>query len=86
MPAPLFPFPNMPVVRLISTTAFVGTKCVCLKRSCVSHKALCQWKDFTNCGVRHLQDPVTKEITLDQIAFAQNHRKIAHPELSTAQT
>ena len=43
-----------------------------------------RWKDFTNCGVRHMQDPITKEITLDQVAFAQNLRKIAHPELSTA--
>ena len=31
-----------------------------------------------------MQDPITKEITLGQIAFAQNLRKIAHPELSTA--
>ena len=42
------------------------------------------WKDFANCGVRHLQDPTTKEIALDQIAFAQNLSKISHPELSTA--
>ena len=42
------------------------------------------WKDFTNCGTRHCQDPVTKEITLDQIEYAQNLRPIAHPELKTA--
>ena len=42
------------------------------------------WHDFTNCGVRHQQDPKTKEITLDQIAYSQQLRKIAHSELSTA--
>ena len=42
------------------------------------------WNDFTNCGVHHIQDPKTKEITLDQVAFANNLRLISHPELSTA--
>ena len=42
------------------------------------------WNDFTNCGVHHEQDTKTKEITLNQIAFANNLRPIAHPELSTA--
>ena len=42
------------------------------------------WKDFTNCGVRHLQDIITKEITLDQIEYTQNLRPISHPELKTA--
>jgi hypothetical protein len=40
------------------------------------------WKDFTNCGARHLQDTVTKEITLDQIA--QNLNNIAHLEPGAA--
>jgi hypothetical protein len=42
------------------------------------------WRDFTNCGTRHIQDPITKEITLDQIEYTQNMRPIAHPELKTA--
>ena len=42
------------------------------------------WKDFTNCGTRHIQNPTTKEITLDQIEYTQNLRQIAHPELKTA--
>ncbi len=42
------------------------------------------WKDFTNCGTRHIQNPITKEITLDQIEYTQNLRQIAHPELKTA--
>ena len=36
---------------------------------------------FTNCGVRHVQDIRTKEITLDQIAFASNLRTTSHPQL-----
>ena len=47
-------------------------------------KLTISWNDFTNCGVRHVQNPQTKEITLDQIAFAQTLRKINHPELRTA--
>ena len=42
------------------------------------------WKDFTNCGVRHIQNTVTKEITLDQIEYTQILRPIVHPELETA--
>ena len=42
------------------------------------------WKEFTNCGTRHIQDPVTKEITLDQIEYAKNMCTISHPELKTA--
>ena len=37
---------------------------------------------FTNCGVKHVQDLRTKEITLDQITYASNLRPIAHPQLS----
>ena len=32
------------------------------------------WYTFTNCGVRHMQCQVTKEITLDQIQLANNLR------------
>jgi hypothetical protein len=43
------------------------------------------WNDFTNCGVHHQQDKITKEITLDQIHYVQNLRVIVHPQLSTGQ-
>ena len=33
-----------------------------------------QWHSFTNCGVRHIQDKLTKEITLDQIVYVGNLR------------
>ena len=41
-----------------------------------------EWNVFTNCGVRHVQDVRTKEITLGQIHFASNLRSISHPQLS----
>ena len=41
-----------------------------------------EWYVFTNCGVRHIQDKITKEITLDQIQFANNLRVIAHSQIS----
>ena len=41
-----------------------------------------EWCTFTNCGVKHVQDLRTKEITLDQITYASNLRPIAHPQLS----
>jgi hypothetical protein len=41
------------------------------------------WNDFTNCGVHHIQNKITKEITLDQNAFASKLVKISHPQLST---
>merc|ERR1711873_46767 len=43
-----------------------------------------EWHVFTNCGVRHVQDKVTREITLDQIAYANNLCCIAHPQLTGA--
>ena len=38
---------------------------------------------FTNCGVQHIQNPFTREITLDQIDFLTKLRTIEHPQLST---
>ena len=38
---------------------------------------------FLNCGVQHTQCPRTKEISLDQVAYATNLRSIAHTQLST---
>ena len=38
---------------------------------------------FTNCGVQHIQNPITREITLDQIDFVSKLRTIEHPQLAT---
>ena len=38
---------------------------------------------FLHCGVQHTQCPRTKEITLDQVAYATNLRGIAHSQLSS---
>merc|ERR1712051_304790 len=41
-----------------------------------------EWHVFTNCGVRHVHDVRTKEVTLDQIQFASSLHAIAHPQLT----
>ena len=41
------------------------------------------WNEFTNCGVRHVQDPNTKEVTLDQHDYIKNMRPICHPQLKS---
>ena len=38
---------------------------------------------FTNCGVQHIQDSVSKGITLDQITFLSALRAVEHPQLGT---
>ena len=38
---------------------------------------------FTNCGVQHIQNPVTREITLDHSDFVSKLRAIEHPQLAT---
>ena len=40
-----------------------------------------EWYQFTNCGVRHYQDQVTMEITLDQVEYVQRLRPMAHIQL-----
>ena len=40
-----------------------------------------EWNEFTNCGVRHVQDVSTKEVTLDQCEYIKNMRPISHPQL-----
>ena len=40
-----------------------------------------EWHTFTNCGVRHIQDQQTKEITLDQIVYVGNLRPIVHAQV-----
>ena len=42
-----------------------------------------EWHVFTNCGVRHVQDIRTKEITLDQIAYVSNLRTFVPPPKKT---
>ena len=39
-----------------------------------------EWHSFSNCGVRHIQDQQTKEITLDQIVYVGNLRPIVHAQ------
>ena len=43
-----------------------------------------EWHVLTNCGVRHIQDKPTMEVTLDQIVFAGNLRPIVHAQLKFA--
>ena len=38
---------------------------------------------FTNCGVQHTQNPITREITFDQVDFLSRLHAIEHPQLST---
>lgn len=38
------------------------------------------WHTFTNCGVRHIQDKLTKEITLDQSEYVAQLKLIANEE------
>ena len=40
-----------------------------------------EWYTFTNCGVRHIQNTITMEITLDQIDYAKSLCRIVHPQL-----
>ena len=42
-----------------------------------------EWPNFTNCGVRHTKDKVTKAVSLDQVEYASALRTIAHAELSS---
>ena len=41
------------------------------------------WHVFTNCGVRHMQNTNTKEISLDQIEYAAKLKTIAHQQMTT---
>ena len=34
---------------------------------------------FTNCGVQHTQNPMSREITLDQVDFLSKLHAIEHP-------
>ena len=40
-----------------------------------------EWFTFTNCGLRHIQDPISFSITLDQEEYIKNMKPIIHPDL-----
>ena len=40
-----------------------------------------EWFNFTNCGLRHIQDPTTFCITLDQEEYVKNIKPIVHQDL-----
>ncbi len=40
-----------------------------------------EWDNFTNCGVRHRQDKMAKEITLDQSEYILALKTLSHEEL-----
>jgi hypothetical protein len=42
------------------------------------------WHDFTNCGVRHRQNPETKVVTLDQDAYVKGIKLCVHADISSA--
>eukprot|EP00969_Alexandrium_andersonii_P061763 2723120-Alexandrium_andersonii.AAC.1 len=52
------------------------------KLESVFGKVKLEWHTFTNCGVRHVQNRQTKEVTLDQCEYAKALRTISHAELS----
>ena len=43
-----------------------------------------EYHEFTNCGVRHIQEPNTKEVTLDQTEYIKALKPIVHSELSSS--
>ena len=40
-----------------------------------------QWHNFTNCGIRHIQDPETFECSMDQIEYVNALKQIHHPDV-----
>ena len=67
-----------PILRLVALmTKHVDDLKVCGKKSAVTWilaqiekvfgQLKIEWHNFTNCELRHTQDPQTKTITLDQI-------------------
>eukprot|EP00974_Lingulodinium_polyedra_P015572 1507799-Lingulodinium_polyedra.AAC.1 len=43
-----------------------------------------EWYAFTRCGVRHVQDRISKEITLDQAAYTNSLQTIVRQQLAGA--
>ena len=48
-------------------------------------KLTIEWHNFTFCGIKHVQDPKSKEITLDQTAFLAAIKPMSQPEVMTGQ-
>ena len=42
------------------------------------------WHDFTFCGIHHVQDPITKEVTMDQTKFIAAIKPMQQPEVITS--
>ena len=40
-----------------------------------------EWFTFTNCGLRHIQDPTTFLITFDQEEYIKNMKPITHQDV-----
>ena len=40
-----------------------------------------QWHSFTNCGIRHIQDSTSKEVTLDQEEYIAALKPIIHSDV-----
>ena len=49
-------------------------------------KLTTEWHNFTFCGIRHVQDPDSKEITLDQTSFLAAIKPMSQPEVMTGQS
>ena len=47
-------------------------------------KLILLWHKFTNCGIRHIQDPQTYQCTLDQIEYIAALKQLVHPSLKGA--
>ena len=46
-------------------------------------KLTIEWHEFTFCGIKHVQDPNSKEITLDQTSFLKAIKPMSQPEVLT---
>ena len=44
-------------------------------------KLKCNWDSFTNCGIRHIRDPQTNTVTLDQHEYAKALKPLVHADL-----
>ena len=42
-----------------------------------------EWNNFTNCGVRHIQDPETKTVSLDQEDYIKGIKTCVHQDISS---
>ena len=42
-----------------------------------------EWNNFTNCGIRHIQNVETKEVSMDQTEYIKGVKTISHPDISS---